>query len=135
MSRYLYLVRHGEQQDAEHGLPDGPLSPRGVRQAQALAERLGGVPFTEAWTSPLQRAQETARVARVEPQARTQVADGAAGLADLVEQPRLRERTTAAEIVGIKDADTLRNRAAEAADGVDVDVGHYLTLVKHLKFA
>ncbi len=44
MSRYLYLVRHGEQQDAEHGLPDGPLSPRGVRQAQALAERLGGVP-------------------------------------------------------------------------------------------
>ena len=51
MSRYLYLVRHGEQQDAEHGLPDGPLSPRGVRQARALAERLGGVPFTGAWTS------------------------------------------------------------------------------------
>ena len=62
MSRYLYLVRHGEQQDAEHGLPDGPLSPRGVRQAQALADRLGGVPFTGAWTSPLQRAQETARI-------------------------------------------------------------------------
>ena len=33
MSHYLYLVRHGEQQDAEHGLPDGPLSPRGMRQA------------------------------------------------------------------------------------------------------
>ena len=62
MSRYLYLVRHGEQQDAEHGLPDGPLSPRGVRQAHALADRLGGVPFTGAWTSPLQRAQETARI-------------------------------------------------------------------------
>ncbi len=62
MSRYLYLVRHGEQQDAEHGLPDGPLSPRGVRQARAIAERLGGVPFDAAWTSPLQRAQETARI-------------------------------------------------------------------------
>src|SRR5690606_38590467 len=62
MSRYLYLVRHGEQQDAEHGLPDGPLSARGVRQAHAIAERLGGVPFTGAWTSPLQRAQETARI-------------------------------------------------------------------------
>ncbi|RQP10160.1 MAG: histidine phosphatase family protein [Microbacteriaceae bacterium] len=62
MSRFLYLVRHGEQQDAEHGLPDGPLSPRGVRQAHAIAERLGGVPFTGAWTSPLQRAQETARI-------------------------------------------------------------------------
>jgi probable phosphoglycerate mutase len=61
-SRYLYLVRHGEQQDAEHGLPDGPLSARGVRQAKAIAERLGGVPFTGAWTSPLQRAQETARI-------------------------------------------------------------------------
>src|SRR5262249_40864864 len=62
MSRYLYLVRHGEQQDAQHGLPDGPLSPRGVRQAQAIAERLSGVPFEAAWTSPLQRAQETARI-------------------------------------------------------------------------
>lgn len=62
MSRYLYLVRHGEQQDAEHGLPDGPLSPRGVRQARALGDRLSGVPFDAAFTSPLQRAQETARI-------------------------------------------------------------------------
>ena len=62
MPHHLYLVRHGEQQDAQYGLPDGPLSPRGIRQAQAIAERLGGVPFTGAWTSPLQRAQETARI-------------------------------------------------------------------------
>lgn len=62
MSRYLYLVRHGEQQDAEHGLPDGPLSPRGVRQAHAIAERLSGVPFDAVWTSPLKRALETARI-------------------------------------------------------------------------
>lgn len=62
MAHYLYLVRHGEQQDAEHGLPDGPLSPRGVRQARAIAERLGGVPFTHAWHSPLQRAAETAEI-------------------------------------------------------------------------
>ena len=46
MPHYLYLVRHGEQQDAEHGMPDGPLSPRGKRQAMLIAERLGGVPFT-----------------------------------------------------------------------------------------
>ena len=43
MSHFLYLVRHGEQQDAEYGLPDGPLSPRGVRQANAIADRLSGV--------------------------------------------------------------------------------------------
>lgn len=61
MSRYVYLVRHGEQQDAEHGLPDGPLSGRGQRQAIAIAERLSGVPFTSVHTSPLERAVETAR--------------------------------------------------------------------------
>lgn len=62
MAHYLYLVRHGEQQDAEYGLPDGPLSARGTRQATAIAERLGGVPFTSAWHSPLQRAEETAKI-------------------------------------------------------------------------
>ncbi|KGJ76465.1 histidine phosphatase [Cryobacterium roopkundense] len=62
MPQYLYLVRHGEQMDAEHGLQDGPLSPRGKRQAQLIAERLGGVPFTSAWHSPLQRAAETATI-------------------------------------------------------------------------
>jgi probable phosphoglycerate mutase len=62
MSHYLYLVRHGEQQDAEYGMPDGPLSDRGQRQAMAIAERLSGVPFTRAWHSPLQRAAETAAI-------------------------------------------------------------------------
>jgi len=62
MSQYLYLVRHGEQMDAEHGMQDGPLSPRGKRQAQLIGERLGGVPFTGAWHSPLQRAEETAAI-------------------------------------------------------------------------
>ncbi|WP_127793136.1 histidine phosphatase family protein [Agromyces sp. LHK192] len=62
MTHHLYLVRHGEQLDAEHGLPDGPLSPRGRRQAEALAERLGGIPFDAAWHSPLQRAAETAAI-------------------------------------------------------------------------
>lgn len=62
MPHHLYLVRHGEQLDAEHGLPDGPLSPRGRRQAELLAERLGGVPFDNAWHSPLQRAAETAAI-------------------------------------------------------------------------
>ncbi|UCR90040.1 histidine phosphatase family protein [Mycetocola spongiae] len=62
MSQFLYLVRHGEQQDAEHGLPDGPLSPRGRRQATLIAERLSGLPLTAAYHSPLQRAAETATI-------------------------------------------------------------------------
>lgn len=61
MTHYLYLVRHGEHLDAEHGLEDGPLSPRGRRQAELLADRLSGVPLEAVWHSPLERAAETAR--------------------------------------------------------------------------
>lgn len=62
MTHYLYLVRHGEHQDAEHGLTDGPLSPRGRRQAALLADRLSGIPLDAVWHSPLRRATETARI-------------------------------------------------------------------------
>ena len=62
MTQYLYLVRHGEQRDAHHGVADGPLSPRGIRQSQLLADRLGGVPFTAAWHAPSQSAVETAGI-------------------------------------------------------------------------
>lgn len=61
MTHYLYLVRHGEHVDAEHGLADGPLSARGRRQAAAIADRLSGVPLDAVWHSPLERAAETAR--------------------------------------------------------------------------
>jgi serine/threonine-protein phosphatase PGAM5 len=61
VTHYLYLVRHGEHQDAEHGIDDGPLSPRGQRQAALLADRLSGVPFDAVWHSPLERAAQTAR--------------------------------------------------------------------------
>ncbi|MFJ4164664.1 histidine phosphatase family protein [Microbacterium sp. NPDC089698] len=61
MAHYIYLVRHGEHQDAEHGLADGPLSPRGRRQAALLADRLSGLPLDAIWHSPLLRAAETAR--------------------------------------------------------------------------
>lgn len=60
MTHYIYLVRHGEHQDAEHGLVDGPLSPRGRRQAALLADRISGVPFDAVWHSPLERASQTA---------------------------------------------------------------------------
>ena len=58
----LILVRHGEQLDAEHGVEDGPLSPRGVRQAQALADRISGLDIANVWHSPLERAWDTVRV-------------------------------------------------------------------------
>ena len=61
MTHYIYLVRHGEHQDAEHGMVDGPLSPRGRRQASLLADRLSGVPFDSVRHSPLERAAQTAQ--------------------------------------------------------------------------
>ena len=61
VTHYIYLVRHGEHQDADQGVVDGPLSPRGRRQAEALADRLSGLPLTAVWHSPLERAAETAR--------------------------------------------------------------------------
>lgn len=62
MSRYLYLVRHGEQVDAEFGLPEGPLSERGLEQAALVADRLASINFDAAFTSPLLRAIDTATV-------------------------------------------------------------------------
>jgi len=61
VTHYIYLVRHGEHQDADQGVADGPLSPRGRRQAEALADRLSGLPLSAVWHSPLERAAETAR--------------------------------------------------------------------------
>jgi probable phosphoglycerate mutase len=60
----LALIRH-----AAHGLvghtivgraPGVRLSPAGVRQAQALAERFAGGALAALYTSPLERATETA---------------------------------------------------------------------------
>ncbi|WP_119698076.1 histidine phosphatase family protein [Microbacterium halotolerans] len=61
MTHYIYLVRHGEHQDAEYGLEDGPLSGKGQRQAAAIADRLSGLTFDAVWHSPLERASETAK--------------------------------------------------------------------------
>ncbi|WWD22261.1 hypothetical protein CI109_106752 [Kwoniella shandongensis] len=62
----LYLVRHGQTALNEagkvQGLIDEPLSPQGQDQARKLAQHLKLIPFTEAWSSPTKRAQETAEV-------------------------------------------------------------------------
>jgi phosphoserine phosphatase len=60
----LYLIRHGETDWNRYGFYQGtsdiPLNERGRAQAAALAERLAGVRFDGAYTSPLQRARDTA---------------------------------------------------------------------------
>jgi len=59
----VYLSRHGETAwslSGQHtGLTDLPLTERGERNARRLGERLRGLTFAQAFTSPLQRAKRT----------------------------------------------------------------------------
>lgn len=64
MTVRLYLVRHGQtdmnRTNRLQGITDRPLSARGVKQAQSLAQLLEGVPFTAAYSSDRKRAVQTA---------------------------------------------------------------------------
>ena len=62
----IFIVRHGECAGNREGLFRGrcdfPLNETGVRQAEALALELKGLGLTRIYTSPLERATETARI-------------------------------------------------------------------------
>jgi 2,3-bisphosphoglycerate-dependent phosphoglycerate mutase/probable phosphoglycerate mutase len=66
MRTSIWLVRHGQTELNKarryQGTSDGPLTPFGLRQAYALAERLRRMPFKVALISPSQRAQITAEM-------------------------------------------------------------------------
>ena len=63
----LWLVRHGETAWSAAGrhtsTTDLPLEPRGEQVARSLRDRLSGVGFARALTSPRQRARRTAELA------------------------------------------------------------------------
>ncbi|WP_034269025.1 histidine phosphatase family protein [Actinospica robiniae] len=68
----IILLRHGEtawSRDGRHtGRTDLPLTDEGRRQAKAAGALLGELPAgTPCWTSPAQRAVETAKLAGLEP--------------------------------------------------------------------
>ena len=58
----IVLIRHGEPEWVRDGLnvDNPPLTTRGVRQAEAMAEALRGEHFDEVYCSPLVRARQTA---------------------------------------------------------------------------
>lgn len=61
----LLLIRHGENDYVKTGklagrLPEVHLNERGRQQAEELAESLGNVPIKAIYSSPLERARETA---------------------------------------------------------------------------
>ena len=58
----IVLIRHGEPEWVRDGLnvDNPPLTIKGVRQAEAMAEALRNEHFDEVWCSPLLRARQTA---------------------------------------------------------------------------
>ena len=62
----LYLLRHGRtlwnEEGRLQGRTDVPLSEEGRRSALAAGAALGNVSFDAAFSSPLQRARETAEL-------------------------------------------------------------------------
>jgi broad specificity phosphatase PhoE len=64
MAALVHLVRHAEVHNPDHvvyaSLPGFGLSPRGRRQAWETARHLASRPVVAVWSSPLQRAVDTA---------------------------------------------------------------------------
>ena len=67
----MWLARHGETewtQTRRHtGTTDIPLTERGREQARALIPSFEGIQFDDVLSSPMQRAEETARLIGLDP--------------------------------------------------------------------
>ncbi len=66
----LYMLRHGEAlddiEDCYGGIADFPLTDRGREQARAVGKDLAKESIEEIYTSPLARAEESARIIAAE---------------------------------------------------------------------
>jgi alpha-ribazole phosphatase/probable phosphoglycerate mutase len=64
----VYLLRHGEttyNADGNRycGRTDAPLTEKGIGQAQLVSDQLKNIPLDAVYSSPLQRARNTAQIA------------------------------------------------------------------------
>jgi probable phosphoglycerate mutase len=91
----LWLVRHGETEWSRNGRhtssTDLPLTERGHEQAAAVAPLLAGHEFAAVFTSPLQRARETAALAGVDAQPRDDLREFDYGDYEGLTTPQIRE--------------------------------------------
>jgi broad specificity phosphatase PhoE len=65
-ANYLLIVRHGETEANERGIEAGPLdyplTKKGVKEALFIAKTLSKVKINAVYSSPVFRAQETAKI-------------------------------------------------------------------------
>ncbi len=52
----LFIVRHAEKASAEH---DAPLTTKGLKRADALAQTLRSIPLLHIYATPYRRTQQT----------------------------------------------------------------------------
>src|SRR4051794_287597 len=99
-------------------------------QGQAPASPIVGAALHADEILALERPQEPAGIAGVEPEPLAQLPEIGAPRADLIEDPRLAERAAAVKIAVLEGADALRDDAVEAADLLNLVWSHSLTLVR-----
>lgn len=65
IEKIVYFVRHGQSEDNVAPVfqsPDSPLSEKGKKQAESIAQRVSKLVFDALITSPLTRAKQTAKI-------------------------------------------------------------------------
>jgi len=66
METKVFLIRHGESKqnvdDVMSGITDIPLSTKGIKQCNQLSSFFGKITIDNVYASPLQRAQESAKI-------------------------------------------------------------------------
>jgi broad specificity phosphatase PhoE len=99
--KYFYLVRHGQtllnKQHLKQGA-EGALSPEGILQAEAVAKALAPLKVRHIFSSPFERAVQTAAVIAEECKA------------PVTQTPLLAERRSPSEVIGkpVRDPEVMR---------------------------
>lgn len=119
----LYLVRHGETienvEQILQGLMPGHLSKLGKQQAEELATKLTGIPFSQMYVSDLNRTIETALILNKELQLPMQTT------------PLLRERDWGTA-TGMKVAEVDRQNLPPSAETVEHMAERGAAFIHHL---
>mgnify|MGYP002748169123 CR=1 FL=1 len=119
----LYLVRHGETienvEQILQGLMPGHLSKLGKQQAEELATKLTGIPFSQMYVSDLNRTIETALILNKELQLPMQTT------------PLLRERDWGTA-TGMKVSEVDRQNLPPSAETVEHMAERGATFIDHL---